>query len=249
MIRDRYYLHRPMLAADGGGGAGGGSSSGTDGGAGAGAGAGGNGGGAGGSGGNSGGENKKYSEEEAERIATEREERARKAALKSYFEQKGYTPDEVEQLLKDDKEKKEKAKTETQKEKERADKAEQDKKAAIDTANQRIIKVEAKVQAIALGVKPERADYAIKLADLSKVTVDDNGAVDEKAIKSALEIVLKDLPELKGSSTCGGSGLGSGSNPGAGGAADPAEAAKKLAEERNKGKQQASGGYNPWSTK
>ena len=42
---------------------------------------------------------KTYSEEEAERIATEREERARRAALRSYFEQQGYTAEEVTELL------------------------------------------------------------------------------------------------------------------------------------------------------
>lgn len=81
-------------------------------------------------------------------------------------------------------------------EKEDAEKRAQEAHAA---ANQRIIAAEAKVQAVALGVKPERVAYALKLADLSEVEVGDNGDPDTAAIKTAIEAVLNDLPELRGS--------------------------------------------------
>ncbi|CEP67875.1 Protein of unknown function DUF4355 [Moorella glycerini] len=58
----------------------------------------------------------------------------------------------------------------------------------------------------------------------------------------------KNLAKLLGEAGKTRGGIGSGSNPGAGGAPDPVEAAKKLAEERNK-KQAPQVGYDPWATK
>lgn len=82
----------------------------------------------------------------------------------------------------------------------RAEKEEAERRAqeAQASANQRLINAEARVQAVTLGIRPERVAYALKLADLSAVDVDDSGNPDEAAIKAALEAVLKDLPELKG---------------------------------------------------
>jgi|SRR5690625_1519462 len=77
---------------------------------------------------------------------------------------------------------------------------------AHNTANQRLISAEAKVQAVALGVKPERVEYALRLADLSDVDMDDDGNPDAAAIKAALDVVLNDLPELKGTTNPGRSG-------------------------------------------
>ena len=91
---------------DGGntGGTGGTGGTGDQGGQGGTGGAGGQGGQGGGSGSASGG--RTYSEEEANRIAQERAERAGNAALKSYFEQQGFSREEVDQLLKEHKAKK-----------------------------------------------------------------------------------------------------------------------------------------------
>jgi len=82
----------------------------------------------------------------------------------------------------------------------KAEKEEAERKAqdAQTAANQRIIAAEAKVLAVSLGVKPERVAYALKLADLSAVEVDENGDPDADAIKAAIETVINDLPELKG---------------------------------------------------
>ena len=216
---------------------------GGDGGAGAGGGAGGAGGN--GNGGGTGGGGKTYSEEEAERIAKERAERASNAAMRSYFQQQGCTQEEVEQLLKEHKEKKEKEKTETQREKERADRAENDKKTVIETANKRIIAAEFKVQAVQANIK--YVDDALKLADLSGVTIDEKtGEPDKAALKKVIDQLVKEKPFLL---AAGPGGVGSASNPGGGGSSDPVEAAKKLAEERNKGTQQPTGGYDPWAKK
>jgi hypothetical protein len=62
------------------------------------------------------------------------------------------------------------------------------------------IEAEAKVQAAAAGVKPEHLAYVMKLADLSGVAVNDGGAVDGAAVKTAIEAVLTALPALKSSS-------------------------------------------------
>jgi len=96
----------------------------------------------------------------------------------------------------------------------KAEKEEAEKKALEReaSANARTIKAEAKALAASLGVKPERINYAVRLADLSGIEVDDDGEPDTKAIKSALEQVTKDLPELKGAP----GKIGDPSNPGGG---------------------------------
>src|SRR5690606_21437629 len=56
-------------------------------------------------------------------------------------------------------------------EKEEAERKAQETQAA---AHRRIIQAEAKAQALALGVRPERLEYALRLADLSEVEVGDD---------------------------------------------------------------------------
>lgn len=91
--------------------------------------------------------------------------------------------------------------------------------AKIAAANHRLVQSEAKAVALTLGVKPERTAYAVRMADLSHVDVNDELGADGEAIKKAMEQVLKDIPELKGSRTddrktpgfhIGGDGDGSG---------------------------------------
>lgn len=103
-------------------------------------------------------------------------------------------------------EKKKAAMTEAERLKAEKEEAERKAKEAQQAANQRLITAEAKVQAAALGVKPEKLSYVLKLADLSDVEVDENGSVDEKAVKAAVEKVLKDLPELASTGTSRGGG-------------------------------------------
>jgi len=88
----------------------------------------------------------------------------------------------------------------TEAERLKAEKEEAERKAqeAQAAAHRRIIQAEAKAQALALGVRPDRLEYALRLADLSEVEVGDDGEPDAAAIKAALEKVLNDLPELKG---------------------------------------------------
>lgn len=69
-------------------------------------------------------------------------------------------------------------------------------KAAADAVNTRLIKAEVKAQAAALGIKPERIPYLLKLADLSSIPIQEDGEVNAKAVKAELEKVLKAIPEF-----------------------------------------------------
>ncbi len=68
---------------------------------------------------------------------------------------------------------------------------------ADQRANQKLIAGESKLVAAELGVKPEKVQYLTKLADLSDVSVDEEGNVDANAIKSKFEAILQDNPEWK----------------------------------------------------
>ncbi|MDT8901161.1 hypothetical protein [Anaeroselena agilis] len=169
-----------------------------------GAGGGGDGGGAGGDGGNGGGNGnggqgnagggKTFSQEDVDAIIAKRLARAEKDfATKMEEERKKASLSETEKL--------------------KAEKEEADKKgkAAIEAANQRLVTAEAKVQAAALGVHPDKITHVLKLADLSGADVNDKGEVNVKVVKQAIEAVLKDLPELKAGGQ-GGANLGGNPN-------------------------------------
>lgn len=148
--------------------------------------------------------------QEAERIAQDRAERAAKAALRSILEQHGTPANEIkahleafaqEQKAKSDALQDVKVKDETlsvmQKQLDELTAAQQK---AMETVNQRLIQAEATALAASLGVPQTKMTYLFKLAadDLAAVTVDDSGAVDQKAIEDAFSKVLDGLPELKG---------------------------------------------------
>ena len=188
---------------------------------------------------------KTYSAEEAERIAAQREERARRAALKSYFEQQGYNQEEVEKLLKEDKERKEKEKTDLQKEKEAREAAEKAKAAAIDAANAKLAKAAFLVQAVAVGIPADRVNDAAELArtQLSELKPDDKtGEFDEKEVKKIAEELVKAKPWLKGDSK--GGNLGGGSNSG-GSESKPGSYGEKMA----KAKVATEVKDDPWTAK
>ena len=95
--------------------------------------------------------------------------------------------------LKAEKQKREEAE---QTELERAQAAADAAQKRVDEANNRVKVAEAKAVAAGLGIKAERIPYAVKLADLSDVDVSDDGEPDTDAIKTAMEQVTKDIPEL-----------------------------------------------------
>lgn len=104
--------------------------------------------------------------------------------------------DELKQILSAHREGIEKSKSELDKAREAAAKAQKERDEFVGALNTTLKLNEAKVQALANGIKPERLDYVLKLVDLSEVEVKD-GAVDSKAVEGAISKVLKDFPELR----------------------------------------------------
>lgn len=132
--------------------------------------------------------------EEANRIAEERAQRASGAALKSYFQQQGMSEEEAKAALSAYKAQKASEKSPETLAKEASEKADR----RVEAAKLALKQMSAKSAAAQLGIKPERVDYAIKLADLSGITVGDDMAVDQEAVQSALKAVLEVVPELAG---------------------------------------------------
>lgn len=94
----------------------------------------------------------------------------------------------------------------------KAEKADSDKAAAEATAkaNARVIRSEAKLAAVASGVKADRVERFLKLVDLDGIEVDDDGEVDSKAVSKAVAAALKDVPEFKGDAGQGNGGASGG---------------------------------------
>ena len=162
-----------------------------------------------------------YTQEDLDKIVTERIGRAEKAALKSFFQQQGLTEEEANSAIADYKkvkaEKAEASKNDAKAQADRADAAEKAAKDAIAKANAVMIKANAQIQASNLGVKSNKLEYVVKMADLSKITIDDDGNPDEAAIKEAVEQVLKDVPELKDTKETSGFKIGADGNKDKGG--------------------------------
>lgn len=146
-----------------------------------------------------------------EKSFTARVGREAKSQLSSLAKELGFDSVEaMQEAAKATRERADAEKTELEKAQAALSKAENDRLTALDVSNARTIRAEAKVQAIALGIKPERVSHALKLADLSEATVDAAGEADVAAIRMALEAVLADVPELKAMAPVT---VGAGSNP------------------------------------
>jgi hypothetical protein len=63
------------------------------------------------------------------------------------------------------------------------------------------VSAEARIQAIAAGVKPERADYVVRLLPLDQIRVDEDGNIDSEALSSAINQLLTEFPELRQQTT------------------------------------------------
>lgn len=79
----------------------------------------------------------------------------------------------------------------------RAEAAEKAADARVAASNTRLITADAKVAALDAKANPARVDALLKLADLSEVTVDEDGNVDADAVKKAVNKALADFPEFK----------------------------------------------------
>lgn len=115
-----------------------------------------------------------------------------KGVMKSYFEQQGLSPEEAAQAI-------EQFKTGRQNAQAEQGKALSEAQQALQAAQAELVRMrlenEGRRQAAALGLDEKSADYALRLADMSKAMGQD-GAISEEAIKNALEQVLKDIPAL-----------------------------------------------------
>lgn len=91
----------------------------------------------------------------------------------------------------------------TETEKLKVEKLEAEKKAQdiLSLANQRVLSAEAKILATNAGVKPEKLAHLLKLLDLSEIEIDESGTPDSKQIKTAIDSVLKDIPEFVNTNT------------------------------------------------
>jgi hypothetical protein len=98
---------------------------------------------------------------------------------------------------------------------------------AVIEANNKVKNAEAKALSIELGVKPEKVSYLLKLADLESVEIDEGGAIDQESLKASIEAVLKDLPELKGTTANNGGGNFNGAG---GGQKKPSNLSEALAQ-------------------
>lgn len=134
---------------------------------------------------------------EANRIADERARRATNSALKDYFQQQGMTEEEAGLALSAYKEQKAAAKTPEQ----LAQEAQQTANTRVDVAKQSLLQMSARAAATQLGVKPERLDFVLKLADLSGIEIGDDMQVDADKVKAAVQSVLDIVPELGTAST------------------------------------------------
>lgn len=110
-------------------------------------------------------------------------------ALKSYFKQQGLSQEEVEQAISTFKAEKAKntpdvAALKNQVEQERA------------TAQRAQIEKDATMTAISIGLDAKTIPYVLKLADLTSV-MDKDGKINEEAVKTAINKVLEDMPQLK----------------------------------------------------
>jgi hypothetical protein len=136
-----------------------------------------------------GGNTKTFNQEDVDRIVSDRLKREKKT-WESTLEE----------------ERRKAAMTEAERLKAKKEAAEKASKTASDAANSRVIKAESRVIANELGVKADKLSYVLKLADLSNVTIGDDGEPNTAAIRTAIEAVLKDIPELKGANNGDGKG-------------------------------------------
>lgn len=100
----------------------------------------------------------------------------------------------------------------------KAEKADSDKAAAETTskANAKLVRADAKVAAMAAGVKADRVDAFLRVANLGDVKVSDDGDPDAKAIAKTVADTLKEFPEFK-AAAAGGAGASGGEHNGTAG--------------------------------
>ena len=133
---------------------------------------------------------------------------AEDTVLKNFFKQQGLSKEEMELAISAFKE---------QKAQNTPDVAAMQQQAAQAQAAalQAQIEKEALLMGAELGIEMKTVPYLIKMADLSEVA--EGGKIDNEKLKTALEAVLKDVPQLKTqTSSEGGNGFKFGASGGSG---------------------------------
>lgn len=109
--------------------------------------------------------------------------------LKGYFKQQGLTKEQMDQAIASYKEQQAANKPDVEGMQTQLEQAQaMAQKAQLDNA--------ATLQAVQLGIDPAKIPFVLKLADMSNVMGED-GKINEENMKTALNNVLKVLPELK----------------------------------------------------
>lgn len=111
-------------------------------------------------------------------------------ALKAYFKQQGLSQEEAEQAMATFKAEKAKNQPDVEALQQQAAQAQAiAQKAQIESA--------ATLQAIQLGLDAKTIPYLLRMADLSQVMEEQDGKINDEAMKTALNKVLEDIPALK----------------------------------------------------
>ncbi len=105
-----------------------------------------------------------------------------------------------------------------------------------DLVSERLLKAEAKAQALALGVKPEKINYVLKLAELSPSLLNSQLEIDENGVSKAIKKVLADVPEFGQSSDSETITHFKGANPISSQVSKKEQYRAKIAEAKEKGK-------------
>jgi hypothetical protein len=120
----------------------------------------------------------KYTDKDLDKYKGTARKEGRQAAERELAEQLGVSIDEAKQIIKNHQAEQEKQKTDLDREKEARRKAEETATAKEKAANERIKKTELKLALRNADINPERLDMALRLADLDKLTIADDGNVE-----------------------------------------------------------------------
>lgn len=134
-------------------------------------------------------------------IVSKRTATAEDTVVKGYLKEHGITAEAMDEALKDYKSKQDN---------QRQAAAQQQKEMSDENAKLKSellgMKIDSKISSLAEGVSADKMPYLSKLIDRTGL-IDDKGEIKEDAVKTAIENVLKDFPDLKSASKEGTTGI------------------------------------------
>lgn len=128
----------------------------------------------------------KFRQEDVDKYAGTARKEGKQAAERELSDSLGVSPDEAKKIIADHKEREEAQRSELDKANDRIKKLEEQGESTSKAANERIKKTELKLALRNADINPERLDMAVRLADLDKLTINDEGAVEgmEDSVKA-----------------------------------------------------------------